>query len=151
MDPNERSAVQMKRIHTDWGHLEAAVLAVVAAQGEAVTVTQVQAQLSGDPAYTTVMSTLSRLARKGALSRTLSGRAYRYELAAPEGAIDDAVTARQMRDLMSSGGHPDAVLARFVADLEPADTENGPGPIDRAIGPAHLAEAMQLRRAINRS
>ena len=111
----------MKRIRTELGHLEAAVLAVVAAADAPVTVTQVQAQLAGDQAYTTVMSTLSRLARKGALTRTLHGRAYRYELAAPEGAIDDALTARQMRRLMSEGGHPDAVLARFVAKLDPQE------------------------------
>ena len=49
------------------GRLESAALAVVAASSEPLTVSQVQAQLPTDPAYTTVMSTLTRLARKGAL------------------------------------------------------------------------------------
>lgn len=109
----------MKQIRTELGHLESAVLGVVAAADAPVTVTQVQAEIPGNRAYTTVMSTLSRLATKGALKRTLHGRAYRYELAAPEGAIDEAVAARQMRRLMSEGGYRDAVLARFVADLDP--------------------------------
>jgi predicted transcriptional regulator len=92
---------------------------VVARGISPVTVTQVQAQLEGDPAYTTVMSTLSRLAEKGALRRTRDGRAYRYELAAPAGLIQDALTARQMRRLMEDGADRAAVLARFVAELDP--------------------------------
>lgn len=107
------------RISSELGHLELAVLGVVAAAAAPVTVSQVQVQLPGDPAYTTVMSTLARLARKGALKRTLDGRAFRYELAVPASAVDDAVTARQMRHLMSQGGHRDAVLARFVDELDP--------------------------------
>ena len=117
------SAVQMKRSRTELGHLEAAVLGVVAAADRPVTVVQVQAELAGSPAYTTVMSTLARLARKGALSRTLHGRAYHYQLAAPKGAIDEALTARQMKLLMSQGGQRDAVLARFVAELDPEEEQ----------------------------
>ena len=77
------------------GRLESAVLAVVAASPEPVTVAQVQTQLPADPAYTTVMSTLARLAKKGALRQIRDGRAYRYEPAAPAGSIDDALTAAQ--------------------------------------------------------
>ena len=112
-------AAQVIRPRTDLGHLESAVLGVVAGAARPVTVAQVQGRLPGSPAYTTVMSTLSRLTEKGALTRSLDGRAYRYELAAPAGSIDDAVTARQMRRLMSQAGHRDAVLARFVAELDP--------------------------------
>ncbi len=104
------------------GHLESAVLSVVAAAAEPQTVTQVQSELDGDPAYTTVMSTLARLTKKGALRRTLDGRAYRYELAAPSASIDQAVTARSMRQLMGDGADRAAVLARFVAELD-ADEE----------------------------
>ena len=109
----------MSRPRTGLGHLESAVLGVVAGASRPVTVTDVQGELPGSPAYTTVMSTLARLAEKGALTRSMDGRAYRYELAAPAGSIDDAVTARQMRRLMSRGSHRDAVLARFVAELDP--------------------------------
>jgi len=99
------------------GRLESAALAVVAASSEPLTVSQVQAQLPAYPAYTTVMSTLTRLARKGALRQIRDGRAYRYELAAPAASIDDALTARQMRRLLGDGGDRAAVLARFVAEL----------------------------------
>jgi predicted transcriptional regulator len=103
------------------GRLESVVLAVVAAAAEPLTVSQVQSQLLGDPAYTTVMSTLARLAKKGALRQIRDGRAYRYELAAPAGSIDDALTARQMRRLLGDGGDRAAVLARFVAELDEND------------------------------
>ena len=85
------------------GPLEAAVLAVVAAAGEPVAVSDVQRKLPGSPAYTTVMTTLSRLAGKGALTQARDGRAFRYSLAAPVDAVDDAVAARRMRRLLSDG------------------------------------------------
>ena len=121
------------------GRLESAVLAVVAAASAPLTVSQVQAQLPADPAYTTVMSTLARLAKKGALRQIRDGRAFSYELAAPAGSIDDALTARQMRRLLGDGGDRAAVLARFVAELDESDERllaellgrtHGPGPGD---------------------
>ena len=101
------------------GPLETAVLTVVAAADGPVAVADVQKQLSGNPAYTTVMTTLSRLANKGALSQSREGRAYKYSLAAPPECVDDAVTARRMRRLLSDGSDRAGVLARFVAELEP--------------------------------
>lgn len=100
------------------GRLESAVLVVVAASSEPLTVSQVQTQLPSDSAYTTVMSTLARLAKKGALRQFRDSRAFRYELAAPAGSIDDALTARQMRRLLGDGSDRAAVLARFVAELD---------------------------------
>lgn len=102
------------------GPLESAVLAIVAAAGQ-VTVVDVQRQLPGELAYTTVMTTLSRLADKGALTQSRAGRAFTYSLAVPPESVDDAVTARQMRRLLSDGSDSAGVLARFVAELDPAE------------------------------
>ncbi|MDQ2740236.1 MAG: BlaI/MecI/CopY family transcriptional regulator [Actinomycetota bacterium] len=104
------------------GPLEAAVIAVVAAAAEPIAVAQVRKALPGEPAYTTVMTTLSRLAGKGALSQSRDGRAFKYSLAAPAEAVDDAVAARRMRRLLSDGSDRAGVLARFVAELD-ADEE----------------------------
>ncbi|MDQ2845376.1 MAG: BlaI/MecI/CopY family transcriptional regulator [Actinomycetota bacterium] len=101
------------------GPLESAVMVVVTAAGRPVAVADVQQQLPGRPAYTTVMTTLSRLARKGALTQSRDGRAFKYSLAAPPDAVDDAVTARRMRRLLSDGSDSAGVLARFVAELNP--------------------------------
>lgn len=129
-------AAQVSRPRTGLGHLESAVLGVVAGAAGPVTVADVQARLPGSPAYTTVMSTLARLAEKGALIRSMDGRAYRYELAAPAGSIDEAVTARQMRRLMSQASHRDAVLARFVAELDPDEERLLTDLLTRARGAA---------------
>jgi predicted transcriptional regulator len=101
------------------GGLEHEVLAAVSAFDTPVSVSQVQEQLPGKPAYTTVMTTLSRLADKGALTRSRDGRAYLYRLAAPVENVDDAVAARRMRRLLSDGSDRAGVLARFVAELDP--------------------------------
>lgn len=117
------------------GRLESMVLTVVAASAEPVTVSQVQAQLPAAPAYTTVMSTLARLAKKGALRQIRDGRAYRYEPAAPAGSIDDALTARQMRRLLGGGSDRAAVLARFVAELDENEERLLADLLDRARRP----------------
>lgn len=103
------------------GPLETAVMSVVAAASAPVAVAEVQKKLPGEPAYTTVMTTLSRLAEKGALTQSREGRAYRYTLAAPPEAVEDAVTARRMRRLLNDGSDRAGVLARFVAELDPEE------------------------------
>ncbi|MGI8417506.1 MAG: BlaI/MecI/CopY family transcriptional regulator [Nakamurella sp.] len=105
------------------GPLESAVMAVVTAAGRPVAVADVQQQLAGGPAYTTVMTTLSRLARKGALTQSRDGRAFKYSLAAPPDSVDDAVTARRMRRLLTDGSDSAGVLARFVAELNPDEEQ----------------------------
>jgi predicted transcriptional regulator len=98
------------------GALEQDVLSALAACGEAMTPSQVQADLGGGLAYTTVMTALSRLHAKGAVSRERAGRAYAYRW------VDQAtVTARQMRRLLEAGENRETVLARFVAELKPED------------------------------
>jgi len=103
------------------GPLESAVLAVVAAADAPVAVADVQKRLPGDPAYTTVMTTLSRLAGKGALRQSRQDRAFKYSLAAPRDAVGDAVVARRMRRLLSDRSDRAGVLARFVAELDPEE------------------------------
>lgn len=72
-----------------------------------------------DRAYTTVMTTLDRLFRKGLLDRTKDGIAWRYlprlDRAGYERTVADALVA----DLLS--GHGDTALVAFVdaASLEP--------------------------------
>ncbi len=102
------------------GELEQVVLAAMQSSGETtMSVAEVQRLLPGDPAYTTVMTTMARLADKGALTRMRAGRAFRYTLAAPAESVEDAVTARRMRRLLSDGSDRAGVLARFVAELDP--------------------------------
>ena len=100
------------------GSLERAVLAVFAGAAAPMTVADVQRELPSAPAYTTVMTTLTRMSAKGALRQSREGRAYLYSPAAPADSIDDAVVARRMHRLLGDGADRVGVLARFVAELD---------------------------------
>lgn len=99
------------------GALEQDVLAVLATADAAMTPAEVQAVLDGDLAYTTVMTALTRLHEKGAVSRERSGRGYAYRWAADTTTL----TARRMRRLLDRDTDREGVLARFVAELGPDD------------------------------
>ena len=103
------------------GGLEQEILACLAAANHPMTPAEVLAELGDDLAYTTVMTTLSRLNDKKALQRGQRGRAYTYSLAdGAEGARLN-ITAHQMHKLLEDGSDRAGVLTRFVAELSPAD------------------------------
>lgn len=63
---------------TGLGPLEERVLELLWQRSEALSVRETRALLPGDLAYTTVMTTLDRLYKKGLLARGREGRGYRY-------------------------------------------------------------------------
>ncbi len=67
-----------------------------------------------DLAYTTVMTVLDRLAKKGLLVQEREGRAYRYRAAASRGSL----TAELMREALDEFGTGDrrTALVAFVGD-----------------------------------
>ena len=99
------------------GALEAEIVAALWAAGEPRTPKQVQAELGDGLAYTTVMTSLTRLYEKGVVSREKHGRAYAYT------AVLDSpgIAAARMRELLESGGDREAVLARFLGTLSDTD------------------------------
>jgi predicted transcriptional regulator len=103
------------------GALEREIIALLATAGRPVTPADVRAELPGDLAYTTVMTTLSRLHAKGAIERTQQGRAYAYSLTGGAETARVNVTAHQMLKLLDHDSDRAAVLARFVGDLQPED------------------------------
>jgi predicted transcriptional regulator len=88
-----------------------------------MTPAEVQAGLGRDLAYTTVMTTLSRLYEKRALDRVQRGRAFGYSLAGDVEGARANVTAHQMHKLLADGTDRASVLTRFVAELDPADEQ----------------------------
>jgi len=99
------------------GKLESEVLAALWAADGPMTPRDMQRELGGELAYTTVMTTLTRLYEKGAVTRRRAGPAYAY---AP--VLDRAETAAaRMRELLDAGEDREAVLARFVGSLSDAD------------------------------
>jgi predicted transcriptional regulator len=113
------------------GALEREILACLAAAGQPLTAAQVQAELSDDLAYTTVMTTLSRLHAKHALTRSAVGRAYAYALDGNPESAQTNMTAHQMVRLLDEESDRAAVLARFVAELKPEDERLLAGVLER--------------------
>jgi predicted transcriptional regulator len=99
------------------GELESGLMAVLWASPGPMTAAQVSEQFSGELAYTTVLTILSRLFDKGKLTRQRSGRGYSYVPVRDEAAD----TAGRMVSLLDRGSDRQAVLARFVAELSDAD------------------------------
>lgn len=99
------------------GMLEDEVLAALWRGGRSMSAAEVRAELGGEPAYTTVMTTLARLYRKGLAGRVRRGRGYAYSA-----SVDEAGhTAAAMNDLLRRRSDHAAVLARFVSELAPED------------------------------
>lgn len=103
------------------GQLEQEILACLASSGRAMTPAEVRDDLGQDLAYTTVMTTLSRMYSKRALVRQLRGRAYAYSLPADVGAANASMTAFHMQRLLDGDHDRAGVLTQFVAHLEPED------------------------------
>jgi predicted transcriptional regulator len=99
------------------GALETEVLAALWAAGEPLTPRQVQSELDGKLAYTTVMTALARLYDKGVVSREKAGRAYAYTPVLDSSGI----AAARMRELLEAGDDREAVLARFLGSLSDDD------------------------------
>lgn len=91
------------------------------ADDQAWTVREVHAQLveSRDIAYTTVMTVLDRLSKKGVVHQERDGRAYRYRAAASRGAM----TADLMRETLSDFGR-DSRESALVAFVEEASADD---------------------------
>jgi predicted transcriptional regulator len=102
------------------GDLEVQVMRTIWARGEPVTVRDVLGDLQAERplAYTTVMTVMGNLRKKGWLRRHDEGRAYRYEplVSAEEYSAD------LMRQALAASTDRAAVLMHFLGDLSPEET-----------------------------
>ncbi|MEU3603130.1 BlaI/MecI/CopY family transcriptional regulator [Streptomyces sp. NPDC006798] len=99
------------------GELEAEVLGALREAPGPASTAWVQERLGGALAYTTVITILTRLLAKGAVTREKSGRSFRWTPAADEAGL----AALRMRRVLDGESDREAVLARFVTGLEPGD------------------------------
>jgi predicted transcriptional regulator len=104
-----------------FGDLEAVIMHRVWEHGKPVTVRDLFDELSAERtiAYTTVMSTMDNLHRKGWLGRVKEGKAYRYTATASR----EEYSARLMREALDAGGDTEAVLSHFVAQIDSGESE----------------------------
>ncbi|MFB6841812.1 BlaI/MecI/CopY family transcriptional regulator [Streptomyces sp. NPDC056361] len=99
------------------GELEAQVLTALRQAPGARTAGWVQERLGGDLAYTTVITILTRLHVKGAVSRERVGRSFEWTAVADEAGL----AALRMRKVLDGEADRETVLARFVTALSPHD------------------------------
>lgn len=99
-----------------FGELEAVIMDRVWEYGSPVTVREVFDELLRKRviAYTTVMSTMDNLHRKGWLARDKEGKAYRYTAVASR----EEYSAGLMREAMAEAGDTEAVLSHFIAQMD---------------------------------
>ena len=115
-----------------FGELEAVVMDRVWEHGGPVTVRELFDDLRRERpiAYTTVMSTMDNLHRKGWLARDKDGKAYRYTAVASR----DEYSARLMREAMAEAGNTEAVLSHFVAAMDGEQSEVLRAVLDKLTG-----------------
>lgn len=103
-----------------FGELEQAIMQVVWSTDHPVSGREVVDQLtrSRPVVYTTVLTVMDRLARKGILDKHPTGKAHTYRAVQSR----EAYTAQRMASLLGSGGDPTAVLLRFVEQFPPEHT-----------------------------
>lgn len=108
------------------GTLESAVLEVLWKAGEPLNPAEVRERLitqgaaaADEPAYTTVVTVLTRLHEKKALARERDGRAYRYTPVADETGL----AARRLSAMLDAAKDRRAVLSKFVRDLSDNDEQ----------------------------
>ena len=99
------------------GALEAEVLGVLWAAKNPLTAGEVHDEFGGELAYTTIMTILSRLWKKGLAERTAHGRAYAYTAVMSESEL----TTKKMTQALEASADRAKVLARFVDSLSRRD------------------------------
>jgi predicted transcriptional regulator len=103
------------------GSLEREVMALVWNHDE-LSVRDACARLGSAVAYTTVMTTMDRLFKKGLLSRRKCGRAFLYRAAATREEIDGAVAAEIVQGLLQrDGSGPLPILSSLVDAVSDRD------------------------------
>jgi predicted transcriptional regulator len=102
-----------------FGDLEAVIMDRLWQRGRPMLVRDMVEELSGDRplAYTTVMTVMENLHRKGWLRRERDGRAWRYE---PTGSRS-GYTAALMNDALATSSDRRTALAHFVMQMSPRD------------------------------
>jgi predicted transcriptional regulator len=104
-----------------FGHLEREVMEIVW-RSPSVFVRDVQKQLSRPSAYTTVMTTLDRLFKKGFVARTRKGRGFLYSAAYTREQVEAAVAAGLLTGFLGESNRARPVLSNLVDVVADQDT-----------------------------
>jgi predicted transcriptional regulator len=116
-----------------FGELEAAVMQRIWAHDGPVTVRDIFEQLRQERAiaYTTVMSTMDNLHRKGWLKRERDGKAYRYLAVASR----EEYSAQLMGEALDDAVDTEVVLSHFVEAMDGEQAAALRAVLDKLAGP----------------
>ena len=122
-----------------FGELEAAIMDRLWDWGRPVLVREVVDALQDERglAYTTVMTVMENLYRKGWLRRERDGRAWRYE---PTGSRS-GYTAALMNDALATSADHRTALAHFALQISPHDAALLREALGQAPGEAEAGES----------
>jgi predicted transcriptional regulator len=122
-----------------FGELEAVIMDRLWELGRPMLVREMVDDLRPDRtlAYTTVMTVMDNLYRKGWLRRERDGRAWRYE---PTGSRS-GYTAALMNDALATSTDRRTALAHFALQMSPQDAALLREALDRALGQPETGEA----------
>lgn len=102
-------------LHTAFGALEREVMEILWREGN-LAVRDVQSRLARPAAYTTVMTTLDRLFKKGVLARAQSGRAFVYSAATTREELRASIASRVLTGLLQARGEAAAPILSNLVD-----------------------------------
>jgi len=112
-------------LHQALGQLEAGVMDVVWEADSALCVDEVRQALAErkgkDAAYTTIMTTLDRLYKKGFLSRDRRGKAFYYQAKVSRAELGTSVTKQVIDGLLTTFAEP--AISYFVEALGETDPQ----------------------------
>jgi predicted transcriptional regulator len=122
-----------------FGELEAVIMDRLWDWGRPALVREVVDDLRDERglAYTTVMTVMENLYRKGWLRRERDGRAWRYE---PTGSRS-GYTAALMNDALATTADHRTALAHFALQMSPHDAALLREALDQALGVAEAGES----------
>src|SRR6476646_10245199 len=122
-----------------FGELEAVIMDRLWEQGRPMLVREMVEDLRGERplAYTTVMTVMENLHRKGWLRRERDRRAWRYE---PTGSRS-GYTAALMSDALATSPDHRTALAHFALQMSPHDAGLLREALDQALGEAATGES----------
>ncbi len=107
--------IRIRKQGEPFGPLEWRVLEALWARSHAASVRDLQASFP-EAAYTTLMTTLDRLHRKGALTRTKQGRAFYYQPSMTRAEFDSARAADALQTALASDPAALGPLMSFFVD-----------------------------------
>ena len=105
---------------SEFGALELRVLEAMWRRGGETAVRDLRAEFPA-AAYTTLMTTMDRLHRKGVLERRKIGRAFVYRAAATRDELEGAVATELVQSLFDRSGAPLPILSSLVDAVSDRD------------------------------